>query len=154
VRRSVTVKAAWITGGAIVVAALFTGFFTVLKSGAPAREATIVNVYPTGPERLDQGIRTYFQFPPYKSLKLEVGGTLTMAERGVFHYSVSHRVLEQAPVLMVQAADELDARAFRLGAPAQLPFTVYIATHGRRYLLAVEGYDSSGVQIRTFKDWQ
>jgi hypothetical protein len=151
-KSSVTVKAAWIGGGFLVIAAVITGVFSILKPDLPSQQGPIVNVYPQRPEDLDPRMRTYFQYPAFKSLALKVDAALTMQDRGMFDFRASHRIVNGAHVVMLEIAGEIDARIFNLSEKGQSPFTVFIATHGRRYLLAVEKYENEEVQIRTFRE--
>src|SRR2546425_1038141 len=81
------IRTAWIGLLGVVGGALVTGLFTLLRPGAVPPPSTVVNVFPSAPEQLDPSIRTYFQFPAYKSLTL--AGKLEAHNHGEFQYSIA-----------------------------------------------------------------
>src|SRR2546422_255050 len=117
-----------------------TGVFRNDRSNAP-----IVNVFPGRPESSQPLLRAFRQFPPYRSLTLKVGGSLTIAPSQVFMYSVAEHEVEGVPALFVKVAGDVSERVFRLDPSSFTAFTLNIRVAGSDFLLSVEAVLPGGI---------
>jgi hypothetical protein len=106
-----------------------------------------ISIYNTPAEKLDASIRTYYQFPAYKELNINYGGSLVFQNS----HKISPMKIGQDSYLMLQMDGEQEARAFNLSKMPIIPFTIQIENQGIKSLLTVEQLKDAGVQIRTFR---
>lgn len=105
-----------------------------------------IEVYNAPVEQLDQSLRTYFQWPRYRELTIEFGGSLSFPHS----HKITPKKIGAESYLMIQLDGEREARAFDLSAMPIIPFTLQINNHHIRSLVTVEQMTESGVKLRTF----
>ena len=109
-----------------------------------------IAVYNSAAEKLDTSIRSYFQMPRYKSGFIKIGGTFVFEKSNVFLYSISPQLLGSRMVLLLKVANEDSDRVYYLDEPYVIPLTIYLKVLNKQFLITVEDYDESGIQIRTY----
>ena len=114
------------------------------------KESPEIAVYNSAAEKLDTSIQSYFQMPRYKSGSIEIGGTFVFKKSNVFLYSISPQLLGTRMVLLLKVANEDSERVYYLDEPYAIPLTIYLKVMNKQFLITVEGYDESGIQIRTY----
>lgn len=104
-----------------------------------------INIYNAPAEKFETSLRHYFQFPPYKTLTINYGGSLKFNN----YFTITPQKIGLDSYLMIQIDGEQELRAFNLS-KMSLPFTIEINNKGFRGLLAIEQVKELGVQVRTF----
>jgi hypothetical protein len=114
------------------------------------KESSEIATYNSSAEKLDTSIQSYFQMPIYKTGFIEIGGTLVFEKSDVFFYSISPQLLGSRTVLILKVANEDSDRVYYLDEPYAIPLTIYLKVLKKQFLITVEGYDESRIQIRTY----
>jgi len=117
-------------------------------------QKTIVNVYNSAAEDIDSTIKSFFQMPRYKTLIIKIGGTFRYEKSKVFLYSISPQLVDNRTVLILKVANEDSNRMYFLDEPNAIPLTIYLRIMNRQFLITVEGYDTNGIQVRTYVEKQ
>jgi hypothetical protein len=114
------------------------------------RESPEIATYNIPAEELDTSIQSYFQMPRYKTGFIEIGGTFVFEKSDVFMYSISPHLLGSRTVLILKVANEDSDRVYYLDEPYAIPLTIYLKVMSKQFLITVEDYDESRIQIRTY----
>ena len=88
--------------------------------------------------------------PRYQKGTINIGGTFTFTKSQVFLYSISPQLIDKRIVLLLKVANEDSKRVYFLDEPNVIPLTIYLKVMNNQYLINVEGYDTEGIQVRTF----
>jgi len=118
--------------------------------GDLVQNKTTVSNYNSTPENIDPAIKSFFQMPRYKKGTLQIGSTFRFVKSKVFLYSISHQLIDNRTVLLLKVANEDSERVYYLDEPSTIPLTIHLKVMNRQYLINVEGYDASGIHVRTF----
>jgi len=114
------------------------------------QQKTTVNIYNSKAEDIDPSIKSFFQMPRYETLKIKIGGTFRLVKSKVFLYSISPQLVDKHTILILKVANEDSDRVYFLDEPNTIPLTIYLKVMNKQYLITVESYDESEVQVRTY----
>jgi len=114
------------------------------------KESPEIAIYNSPAEKLDTSIQSYFQMPRFKTAFIEIGGTFVFEKSNVFLYSISPQLLGSRMVLLLKVANEDSDRVYYLDEPYAIPLTIYLKVMNKQFLITVEDYDESRIQIRTY----
>lgn len=114
------------------------------------KESPEIAIYNSPAEELDTSVQSYFQMPRYKTGFIEIGGTFVFEKSDVFLYSISPQLLGSRTVLILKVANEDSDRVYYLDEPYAIPLTIYLKVLKKQFLITVEDYDESRIQIRTY----
>lgn len=114
------------------------------------QQKTTVNVYNSNAEDIDSSVKSFFLMPRFESLTIKIGGTFRCVKSKVFLYSFSPQLVDNRTVLILKVANEDSDRVYFLDEPNAIPLTIYLKVMNRQYLITVEGYDESEIQVRTY----